>query len=177
VNLANSIEVFDGRVDLENTSISNRSKKAFTLNAISDATMRLLGKPKGVIKFSKEEKALVKEFWEEVSNNIPEWQLLLDDKITPHEIRKGFVNTNTNLLNALGVAGHVIVELHPDDWKEKIRKLKNIDWSRENPEWDGRLLLNGQMVRLAKGIELAANIILQKCGIELSEDRLKYESK
>jgi len=177
VNLANSIEVFDGRVDLENTSISNRSKKAFTLNALSDATMRLLGKTKGVIKFSKEEKSLVKEFWEEVSNNIPEWQLLLDDKITPHELRKGFINTNTNLLNALGVAGHVIIEQHPDNWKVKIRKLKNIDWSRENPDWEGRLLLNGQMVRIAKGIELAANTILQKCGVELSENRLKYESK
>jgi len=69
------------------------------------------------------------------------------------------------------------IEQHPDDWKEKIRGLKNIDWSRENPEWEGRLLLNGQMVRLAKGIELAANTILQNCGIELSEDRLKYESK
>ncbi len=177
VNLANSIEVFDGRVDLENTSISNRSKKAFTLNAISDATMRLLGKPKGVIKFSKEEKLLVKEFWEEVSKNIPEWQLLLQNKISPAELRKGFINTNTNLLNALGVAGHVIIEQHPDDWKEKIRELKNIDWSRDNQDWEGRLLLNGQMVRLAKGIELAANVILQKCGVELSENRLKYESK
>ena len=177
VNLANSIEVFDGRVDLENTSISNRSKKAFTLNAISDATMRLLGKTKGVPKLSNKEKSLIKEFWEEVSNNIPEWQLLLQNKISPAELRKGFINTNTNLLNALGIVGHVIIEQHPDDWKEKIREFKNIDWSRDNPDWEGRLLMNGQMVRLAKGIELAANAILQNCGIELSEDRLKYESK
>ena len=177
VSLVNLVEIFEGRVELEQTSISNRSKKVFTLNGISDATMRLLGKPKGITKLSNENKSLIKEFWEKVSKNIPEWQLLLDDKITPHELRKGFINTNTNLLNALGVAGHEIIEQHPDDWKVKIRKLKNIDWSRENPDWEGRLLINGQMVRLTKGIELAANIILQKCRVELSEDRLKYESK
>ena len=33
------------------------------------------------------------------------------------------------------------------------------------------------MLKNAVGVELAANTILQKCGIELPEDRLKHESK
>jgi len=177
VSLVNIVEIFEGRVELEKTSISNRSTKVFTLSGISDASLRFLGKPRTGAKISDEEKSMVKEFWEEVSNSMPEWQLLLENKIAPSELRKGFVNTNTNLLNALGIAGNVILEQHPDNWKEKIRGLKNIDWSRSNPEWEGRLMLNGQMTKLAKGIELAANTILQKCGITLSEDRLQYESR
>jgi DNA sulfur modification protein DndB len=174
--LVNSNENFEGRVELENTTISNRSRKVFTLNGIADATMRLLGVSKGK-KITKDEKETIKEFWQEIAKNIPEWQLLLENKVKPHELRKEFVNTNTNLLNALGIVGNILIEKYPQKWKEKLRGLKNIDWSRGNPEWDGRLLVNGQMVKNALGIELAANTILQKCGVSLPENRQKYETK
>lgn len=176
VNLANSIEIFQGRVELEKTSISNRSTKVFTLNGISDATMRMFGIAKGR-KLSNEEKQLVKEFWDTVSKNIAEWQLLLQDKVAPSDLRKNFVNTNTNLLNALGIVGRIVIEEFPETWKEKLRGLKDVDWSRINPEWEGRLLIHGQMHKHARGIDLAANIILQKCGVTLSEDRQKFEEQ
>jgi len=176
VNLANSIEIFDGRVELEKTSISNRSKKVFTLNGISDATMRFLGIAKGK-KITKQEKENIKEFWEEVTKNIPEWQLLLQNKVTPPELRKEFVHTHTNLLNVLGIVGRFVIEEYPDNWKEKLRGLKDIDWSRKNPEWEGRLLMGGRMIKNQLAIELATNLVLQKCGVTLSENRLKYETK
>ncbi|MDF2428966.1 MAG: DNA sulfur modification protein DndB [Nitrosopumilus sp.] len=52
-----------------------------------------------------------------------------------------------------------------------------MDWSRSNPEWDGRLMRNGQMTKLAIGIDLAANVIIQKCEVELSPARQKIEAK
>ena len=73
--------------------------------------------------------------------------------------------------------GRILIEQYPDDWKVKLRGLKNVDWSRDNPQWEGRLLLNGRMLKNAVGVELAANTILKQCGIELSEDRLNYENK
>ena len=174
--MVNDVEIFQGRVELEKTSISNRSTKAFTLNGLSDATMHLVGISKSK-KLSNEEKDLIKEFWHQISKNIPEWQLLLERKITPGELRKEFVHSNTNSLNALGIVGKTLVQEHPDDWQEKLRGLKNINWSRSNPEWEGRLLLNGRMLKNVIGVELAANTILQMCGITLSEDRLKHEKK
>jgi DNA sulfur modification protein DndB len=142
VNLVNSIEIFEGRVEL-----------------------------------TEQERETVKEFWNEVAKNTPEWQLIIQNKVTPHEIRKGFVNTHTNVLNALGIMGNVLIKEHPDKWKEKLRGFKNIDWSRKNPEWDGRLLIKGQMLKNQLGIELTANLMLEKCGVKLSEDRLKYNVK
>ncbi|MCH2405487.1 MAG: DNA sulfur modification protein DndB, partial [Nitrosopumilus sp.] len=53
---------------------------------------------------------------------------------------------------------------------------QNIDWSRSNPEWEGKLLLRGRMLKTKLGIELAANTILKKCGIHLSDKRLNYEN-
>jgi len=175
VNMVNIIPIFEGRVDLEKTSISNRSKKAFTLNGILDATKRLLGKNL-ITKITKEEKEYIKEFWEVVATNIPEWQLMLDKKMVPFDLRTGYINTNTNVLNLLGIVGNDLMTQYPDSWKEKLRGLKKIDWSKKNPEWKGNLIVNGQMQKNIRGIQMAANIVLQKCGGKISEDRLKYES-
>jgi DNA sulfur modification protein DndB len=161
---------------MEKTTISNRSSKAFTLNGIADASLKLLGMGKSK-KITKKDEETIKEFWKTVSENIPEWQLLLKGEIVPSELRKNFVNTNTNLLNALGIAGRLLIKEYPNDWQNKLQQLKKIDWSREAPEWDGRLIINGQMQRQAIGIELAANVIMKKCGLSLSPERQKIEDK
>ena len=176
VKLVGSVEIFEGRVELEKTSISNRSTNAFTLNGIADASLRLIGLRKSR-KPTEDEKKLIKEYWETVSKNIPEWQLLIQGKTSSSELRKSFVHTNTNCLNAIGIAGQIIIEQNPDSWKDVLKNLKKIDWSRESADWEKRLILNGQMQKHAAGINLAANVILQKCGVTLSEDRQKIEDK
>ncbi len=97
--------------------------------------------------------------------------------MSSYELRQNFVHTYTNLLNALGIAGYVIIQDNPDSWKDILKNLKKIDWSKTSPNWKGRLIINEQMQKHAAGIELAANIILKKCGITLSEDRQKIEDK
>ena len=178
VDLVGSVDIFEGRVELEKTSISNRSTNAFTLNGIADASLRLIGLRKSR-KPTEDEKKLIKEFWETVSKNIAEWQLLIkdDNEFTASYLRKNYVNTNTNCLNAIGIAGQIIIEQNPDSWKDVLKKLKYVKWSRTSPDWEKRLILNGQMQKHAAGIDLAANVILQKCGISLSEDRQKIEDK
>jgi len=174
VAISYELEIFSGRVELEKTAISNRSIKFFTLNGIADATRKFLG-IKGR-KISVDEQNKVKEFWNEMTKNIPEWQLLVQKRVTASELRKECVHSHTNLLNALGIVGNVLQNEYPSDWKQKLASLQNIDWSRSNPEWEGKLLLRGRMLKTKLGIELAANTILKKCGIHLSDERLNYEN-
>ena len=174
VAISYELEIFSGRVELEKTAISNRSTKFFTLNGIADATRKFLG-IKGR-KISVDEQNKVKEFWNEMTKNIPEWQLLVQKRVTASELRKEYVHSHTNLLNALGIVGNVLQNEYPSDWKQKLASLQNIDWSRSNPEWEGKLLLRGRMLKTKLGIELAANTILKKCGIHLSDERLNYEN-
>lgn len=176
VDMTSGIEIFKDRVELEKTTISNRSSNVFTLNGISDATLQLFGIKK-TRKLTPEEEQRAKEFWDLVSKCIPEWNLLMEKKISAGEMRKEFVHGNTNTLNALGIVGRILIRDYPENWKEKLKGIRNVNWSRQNTEWEGRLLLKGRMLKNALGVELAANTILQKCGIELSEDRLKHESK
>ena len=174
VAMCSELEIFSGRVELEKTAISNRSTKFFTLNGIADATRKFLG-IKGT-KISVDEQNKAKEFWDGITKNIPEWQLLIQQRVTASELRKEYVHSHTNLLNALGIVGNVLQNEYPSGWKQKLTPLQDVDWSRSNPDWEGKLLLKGRMLKNKLGIELAANTILKKCGISLSGERLGYEN-
>ena len=173
VSISGELEIFSDKVELEKTAISNRSTKFFTLNGIADATRKFLAI--NGTKISLEEQKLAKEFWSEIAKNIPEWQLLVQQRVTPSELRKEYVHSHTNLLNALGIVGHVLQNEYPSNWKQKLTSLQNIDWKRSNSDWEGKLLIKGRMLKSKLGIELAANTILKKCGVALSDDRLSYE--
>lgn len=161
VKLANAVEMFRSRVELEKTAISNRSTKFFTLNGIADATRALL-KLKSK-KISDEQQKLAAEFWDEVAKNIPEWNLLIEKKVTAGELRKEYVHAHTNVLNALGMAGHVLITQYPDSWKQKLKPLEKIDWARDSQIWDGKLLIDGRMIKTKAGIKKAADEILKAC--------------
>jgi DNA sulfur modification protein DndB len=176
VSLTNTIDVFKNKVEMEKTTIGGKTPLAFTLNGIADASLKLLGLTK-TKKIKKEDEETIIEFWQTVSKYMPEWKLLLNGDIQPYDLRKDFVNTNTNCLNALGIAGYHLIKEFPNDWASKLRSLNNIDWSRKNPEWKGRLISNKQMQRTHIGMDLTANIIMQKCGLKLSPERQKIEDK
>ena len=176
VKLVGIIEIFQNRVDLEKTSVGNRSTKVFTLNGVTDATKKLLGRPK-IENMNKDEAQFIKDFWEIVTKNIPQWQLLIQDQIKPRTLKENFVHSNTNCLNSLGIVGRVMHEMYPAAWKKKLGSLREVNWARDNPAWEGRLLQGGRMVRTTAGIEMGANTILQECGIKLPESRRRFESK
>ena len=176
VDMAKNVPIFRNRVEFEKTTISKRSPKVFTLNAIHDATEKFLGRG-NVRRILEVEKETMPLFWENVGKNIPEWQLLLNGEMAPFDLRTNFVHTNTNCLNSLGIVGRVIREMQPKYWRSKMTGLRNIDWSRDNPLWEGNLLQGGRMVRTVVGIELGANVILEKCGIRLDEKRRRHEAR
>ena len=126
---------------------------------------------------SEDEAKIIREFWAETARNMPDWQLLTQGKVSAAELRSGYVNSHTNLLNALGIVGNILIKEYPNDWKTKISELKRINWSRDNEEWEGRLLQKGRMIKTKLGIELAVNTILKKCGIALSPERLEFENR
>ena len=176
VSLTNSIDAFKDRVELEKTTIGKRNKEVFTLNGISDASMKLLGIRK-TRKPTSKEKETIKVFWQTVSKNMSEWQLLIKGNLKPSDLRTDYVNTHTNILNALGIFGRIVIKTYPDEWELKLRNLKKINWSREDPEWEGRIIKHRQMQKQTTAIELAVNLILTKCGVPLSAERQKIEAK
>ena len=160
VEMTKHVRAFHNRTEMEKTSISNRSTKFFTLNGIDLATKNLLGKDKNL---TKSEKNTAISFWNSVGKNIPEWGLLIDNKVTPAELRKDFVHANTNMLEAIATAGNHLIKKFPTSWKQKLAGLQRVDWSRTNPEWDGKIVIRGKMTKTKDGMNKAAKILVKYC--------------
>ncbi|MDI1496286.1 MAG: DNA sulfur modification protein DndB [Cenarchaeum symbiont of Oopsacas minuta] len=160
VKMIKNVSIFHNLTELEKTTISNRSKCVFTLNGISESTKIILGKSKIL---TKEEQTLVTDYWNEVTKNMVDWNLLITKKVTATELRKDYVHASTNMLQALGLAGRVLLDEFPKNWKRKLVGLSRIDWNRTNDLWEGKFVLHGKMIKNRAGIISAANIILKEC--------------
>ena len=176
VKMIKEIDIFKNRVDLENNSISERSAKVFSLSRITTATMKLFSHKK-IKKITNDKKTQAIDYWGAVSRTIPEWKMLMKEKVTPREVRENYIHTNSSMLNSLGVLGRVLFKECSDEWKQKISLLREVNWHRNNPEWEGNLLQGGRIVNTTIGIELGANILIQKCGLQLPDYRKVFEVK
>ncbi len=173
VSLANDVDIFRNRVELEQTTISNRSTKFFTLSGISNATKLLLD---GEINdISENKQKFIKEYWNEVARNIGHWKNLMDDKVTSGELRKYYVHAHSNLLGTLGIIGAILYKDHPDTWKEKLEALQELPWERTDGFWEGNLATQGRMNKTKIGMQIATNKILKVMKITLDEARQKFE--
>ena len=174
VTLVNDNDVFHDRTETERASVAPRSKNFFTLNGIADATRYLLRlKTKSI---PPEKQKLAVEFWETVCKNMPDWQLLLDknNDVSASDLRKNYVHAYTNVLNAIGLAGHVLVTHHVD-WKNMLKKLSSIPWERDDPVWQGKIMNEHVMVKNKVGIKKAADYILEQCGSDTTLDEFEKQ--
>lgn len=176
LRLAQIVPVFKNRIELEKTTISNRSLKLFTLSNVYQATKALLGKKSTKEKITQQEESLAAEYWTEVTKYIPEWQLLMENKVTSSELRKGFVHAHGIALQAIGAAGHDLIAKYPSSWKTKLQALKKLDWSRSNSKlWEGRAMLGGRINKSQMNVTLTTNLVKEVLGLELGPEERKVE--
>lgn len=175
--LAQSIPIFKDLTELEKTTISNRSRKMFTLSSIYQATAALLGKPEKNKTITQEEERLASEYWSAVAENIPDWQLLIRGDVSASSLRNDFIHAHGIALHSLGILGRAIVSQYPDNWKERLTGLHEIDWSRSNPDWERRAMNNGRISKSQMNLALTSNFIKLKMNIPLTKDEEQNESK
>ncbi len=169
-----NVHMFSRLTELEKSSISNRSTKLFTLSSIKNATKALLHKgPKDSI--SKEEKELSVLFWNEVTANMPDWQLALTKKVNTSELREQYIHAHAVMLQAMGQVGYDLLKLNQNNWKKSLKLLKNIDWARANKNWEGRAMVHGKISKARTNVLLTGNHIKQNLKIEL--DLLEEEAE
>ncbi len=157
--LTKEVPVFANLVEMEKTAIPEKSNRLFTLSSLYQATGLLLGKRKGG-KISEDEEKLAIAFWSSTSKAIPDWVLASKKELSCGELRRDYVHAHGIALNALASAGACLIAQHPRDWKSKLAKLKQVDWSRTNSKlWEGRALVNGRVSKSHASVTLTANVI------------------
>lgn len=175
--LADNVPVFIGMTEKEKSTISNRSRKLFTLSSIYQATKFLLQKSKGE-KISRKEDALAYEFWKVASASIPDWLLAVQRKVAPSELRSDFIHAHGIALQALAIAGTSLIARYPDRWQEEMVKLRKVDWARRNaPLWEGRAMIAGRISKSRNNIVLTANVLKKVLGLTLDPKEQELEDR
>jgi DNA sulfur modification protein DndB len=162
--VASDVSPFDKLTELERSSLSNRSSKMFTLSAIHQATMALLRQ--GPSEGEGQEEKLVLEFWAIVGELVRSWGFI-GKQGTASDLRRDYVHVHAVALHALGTVGGELMAKHPRGWQSRLRRLKGLDWRRDNPLWSGRAIRNGKISKAGPSLVLTANVLRDKVGLEL----------
>ncbi|WP_085524477.1 DNA sulfur modification protein DndB [Tuberibacillus sp. Marseille-P3662] len=164
--------------DMERVSLSKNSPKLMALNHIFNTNLKLLGKSKGDVVNTDDEK-FVKSFWNTLCDTIVEWKMVLNKELAPKELRMNYIVGHGVFLEAVGMIGKAAYEQEPSQWEKYIDNLANIDWDRSNTkDWEGRAFsTNGRIQKNNLTIQLTANLIKQKLGLPLTEADKKAENK
>ena len=166
--------IFRGRVDYERTTISNRSIALFTMNAVFQATQALLNVGASE-EISDEQAERVLQFWTLLGAVIPEWQKVIAGETSPAALRPNYVHAHSVTLLAIGRAGATLMAAFPNDWQTKLAAWGKLDWSRQNPAWEGRAMLQGRMSKKHTSIQLTANLLKMTLGLPLTDKEKELE--
>jgi len=172
--LAGESIAFSNLVEMENNSLSARSRKLFTLSAIYQATSELM------LNFDDYRDPInlkiALDFWNEVSKQMPEWKAVKELALKSSEVRAEYVHVHAIILHSLGIVGRQLLHESFDCYSEKLTLLQNIDWRRANVEqWEGRCMIAGRMSKSSACITLTANEIKKQLGLKLSNEEQKLE--
>lgn len=160
--------------DKENPSLSKFSPKLFTLSSINETNKKLVVK----LNINDSDTAtFVHEFWDILCENMKEWQFVFDKHTNPTLFRSDYISSNGVVLEALGLVGNYLYKTNPDNWKQILSNIKNIDWHRTNLEdWQDRVIgSTGRIVKSATYVRLTNNLIKTKLGLQLTKEELKLE--
>ena len=168
-------KAFKDVVEMERSTLSERSRKLFTLSAIFSANDALLGDTE--IKDVEKQASRCAEFWDEVAKHLPEWGFVRESRMTAGEVRRDFIHSHAIVLQAMGLAGRELLSLSERAMKDRLKSLKDIDWARSNAYlWEGRALIGGRVSKASHNVTLTANLIRQRLGIELGPEEKRVEN-
>lgn len=141
--MTQELPIFAGYVEMEKTSISNRSRKLFTLSAIYHGTKALL---KDLEVSPTEQKTIATAFWLAIYNETEEWQAVIQNHIKAADVRRDYICSLGVTLSALGMAGNTLLKSKPENWQEAIAILSSVNWNKQSDTWANLVVVNDRVV-------------------------------
>ncbi len=159
------VGVFKVLTEMERGSVPIRSNKLFTLNGIYRATKHLLGKLKPA-PVPEAEEELASNYWKAVAEQIPDWRLAAEKKVSCSELRRDYLHAHGVVLEALGIAGGKLLASTLSRWNQAVPGLQGMDWSRSNVKvWEGTAMVDGRISKSHLHVARTADLISSHFGI------------
>lgn len=163
------VPVLKELTDKENVSLGVKSTKLFTLAALYDANVELLkGHEKADILTNA---ALLVDYWTAVALHMPDWAKVLNGQKLAIELRQEKIASHSTVLRALGGLGSELGSR--PDWKDHLKALETIDWSKKNPEWENVCIVSNSVVSNRQARAATKAFIKAKLGLSLTESEAK----
>ncbi len=153
-------------LELEKKSISNRAPKLYTLSSLKQAHTWMVGPE--CDRFGENSFGLAIQFWSELYDVMDDWKRLDGGSLTAADLRQNTVHAHGVLLQAFGVLGGSLLETFPDTWRENLKLLSSLDWSRRNADlWEGRVMNDTRMNGQRRSVLLGAAVLFETVGLPL----------
>jgi DNA sulfur modification protein DndB len=172
-NVMERVTVFNGSTETERSTISNRSMKLFTLSGIHNATRSLIAELD--LDTIEHKIQMAVDYWNEVSEHIPEWRLPKERKVSAADLRRDYIHSHALALAALARVGSTLLKIVPGVWKAELEKLNSLDWARTSSQWEGRALNAGRLSKRNVNVTLTANLIKTHLGLPLTREEQTLE--
>ncbi len=163
--LADDLPIFAGRVDKERLSLSGRSSALTTLASLQAATAAFMPDTGDHMMSAEEFQGRyeeVAEFWSTVAEHVSPWPAITRGELMPVEARANYVSVYGLVVWAIGSAGG---ELRKRADQPALSKLADIDWTKDNAEWQGVCMSGRDIVTRGPARKATADLILYKLGV------------
>lgn len=172
--IIDEVPFFRKYTDKERDILGKNSSNLFTLNNLYKANLKIVHADD----CGESELAFLKAYWNEISNNVVEWNEVMAKSLTKKDLRENYIISLSITLNALGKLGKYFYSHPKIDMKSYLLKLQNIDWLRSNPDWLGRTIReNGKVMNSEEAITLTCSKIKSLIGLPLSKEELSKEKQ
>ena len=167
------VPFFKRFTDKERDILGKNSSSLFTLNMIYKANQKILHSDK----CNDKDTVFILSFWKQVSENICEWQEVLNKSLTKQALRENYIVTLAITISALGRLGRYFYD-NPKADINVLEKLQKIDWARSNELWVGRTIReNGRVLNSEESVSLTCAAIKKEIGVPLSKEEEQKEKQ
>jgi DNA sulfur modification protein DndB len=165
------VPLFKNRIDKERMSLSVRSPKFATLSGLQQANIKLLGELDESIDEIDEARSrqLAIDYWTRLTTLVPPWKEIVEGDTKPQEARQLYVSSYALSLWALGAAGAAMLASAESEgvseWLDLASPLREVDWLKSNPEWQGICVTGNEIVTRAPTRRATSQFIMWKLGL------------
>lgn len=170
------LEYLNETTELLATSVSKNSKKIFTINNIKNAIVEIGGynsQSTGIKTISEKltdedfKNQLVNQvkiFFEVLKENPTIKQCIVDRESTPVVREKNIITSGTGIIVLARIAGNLFNKFDENEVNYEIRKVMELDWSRDSELFQGNILVADKIVNSRGAIELAVEKVEEYLG-------------
>ncbi len=168
------IPFFKRYTDKERDILGKNSSSLFTLNMIYKANQKIMHS-EGC---SERDVHFLLEYWRLVSDNIVEWQEVLNKSLTKKALRENYIVALAITISAFGKLGRFFYDNPQYKMTDYLPELKNIDWLRSNRMWVGRTIReNGKVLNSEEAISFTCAAIKLAIGLPLTKEEKQKEKQ